>query len=49
VNSLIFFAAGFDTTAIALSFSAYSLATLPHIQEKLIQEIDSVLVKVSKY
>jgi cytochrome P450 len=46
---LIFFSAGFDTTAIALAFSAYSLATLPHIQEKLIQEIDSVLGKVNKH
>ncbi|XP_054722245.1 cytochrome P450 3A19-like [Uloborus diversus] len=36
-----FFTAGFETTALTLSYVAYSLALNPDCQEKLIQEIDS--------
>ncbi|XP_013775401.1 cytochrome P450 3A29-like isoform X2 [Limulus polyphemus] len=41
-NSFLFFLVGYDTTASALSYAAYSLALNPDCQEKLIQEIDGV-------
>ena len=40
-NSMLFLFAGKDTTAIALSFTAYELALNPDIQEKLQSEIDA--------
>ncbi|XP_041470075.1 cytochrome P450 3A24-like [Lytechinus variegatus] len=39
---LIFFTAGSETTTTLLGFIAYSLATNPEVQEKLIQEIDKM-------
>ncbi|ORX55728.1 cytochrome P-450 cyp509A1 [Hesseltinella vesiculosa] len=42
-NLAIFFLAGHDTTAIALSSAVYWLARHPHIQEKARQEVNAVL------
>ena len=40
MNSIIFLAAGYDTTSIALSWVAYCLATNPECQTRLREEID---------
>ena len=32
--------AGYETTSTALAYSTYVLATMPHIQDKLVEEID---------
>ena len=48
-GAMIFFSAGYDTTASTLQFLAYELALNSDIQDKLIQEIDDVLGKVAKY
>ncbi|XP_054712373.1 cytochrome P450 3A8-like [Uloborus diversus] len=40
---VLFFFAGFDATASAMSFVFYELALNPDVQEKLIAEIDEVL------
>jgi len=40
-HSIVFFLAGYETTANALTFISYLLASHPHVQEKLQQEIDS--------
>lgn len=42
---LIFFVAGYETTAATLAFASYSLALNSDVQEKLIQEIDDALRK----
>lgn len=42
-NSVIFFLAGYDTTASTLTFTAFELATNPQIQEKAIKEIDEAV------
>jgi cytochrome P450 family 3 subfamily A len=42
-QGLLFFIAGFETTANTLSLLGYSLATNPECQEKLIAEIDKVM------
>ena len=39
-NVFIFMIAGYETTSTALAYSTYVLATLPHIQDKLVEEID---------
>ncbi|XP_052098012.1 cytochrome P450 3A29-like [Mytilus californianus] len=44
-NSILFLLVGYDTTASALTFVSYCLATNPDCQEKLIKERDSVLGK----
>ncbi|CAE1256602.1 TBXAS1 [Acanthosepion pharaonis] len=44
---MIFFLAGFDTTATTLSFFAHSIATNPDVQEKLYQEIKEKLEQES--
>ena len=38
-NSIIFFAAGFETTATLLTYASYCLAMYQDVQEKLFQEI----------
>ena len=48
-NAMIFFVAGYETTASTLQFMAYELAVNPEIQERLIQEIDDVCGKVAIY
>lgn len=40
---IVFFLAGYETTASTLSFVTYSLALNPDVQERLIQEIDDAL------
>ncbi|XP_045626009.1 probable cytochrome P450 6a13 [Procambarus clarkii] len=42
---VLFYIAGYDTTATTLSFLSYCLALHPHIQQKCMQEIDRVLEK----
>lgn len=44
-QSILFVLAGYETTAMTLSYLAYNLATHPESQEKLIREIDQVLEK----
>lgn len=41
-QSIVFLAAGFDTTSTTLSFVCHHLATSPEIQDKVQQEIDDV-------
>lgn len=45
-HAILFMLVGYDTTSNALTFTAYNLATNPECQEKLIDEIDTVLGKV---
>lgn len=40
---IIFFVAGYETTAATMGFVAYNLALNPDVQEKLIQEIDDAI------
>uniref|UniRef100_V5HG78 Putative cytochrome n=1 Tax=Ixodes ricinus TaxID=34613 RepID=V5HG78_IXORI len=42
-NSIVLLAAGFETTATAIGFTLYLLATYPEEQEKVHSEIDAVL------
>lgn len=42
---ILFFIVGYETTASALSFMAYSLATNPKCQEELIKEVDEAFEK----
>lgn len=41
-NGLLFFIAGYDTTATTLSFLLYFLAIHPDIQDRLRQEVHDV-------
>lgn len=41
-QSFVFVVAGFETTSVTLGFCMYELALNPHIQDKLIKELDSV-------
>lgn len=45
VNSTVFMTAGYDTTAVSLSWLAYELGLHPEIQERLINEIDEKVGK----
>ena len=42
-QSILFMLAGSDTTAVTLSWLAYNLAFYSECQDKLIEEVDSVL------
>ncbi|XP_067674794.1 cytochrome P450 3A5-like [Haliotis asinina] len=42
-QALLFFIAGYETTANTLHFVAYSLAKNPDVQKRLTEEVDSVL------
>ena len=42
-NGLIFFLAGYETTANTMSFIGYHLATNTEIQDKLTAEIDEII------
>ena len=42
-NALLFFVAGYDTTATSLSFFMYNMARYPDIQDKLMEEINTVV------
>ena len=44
-QAVLFFVAGYDTTATLLTFAAFSLATSPDCQQKVHQEIDEVLAR----
>ena len=48
-NAVTFFIAGYDTTANTLAFACYCLGTNPGVQEKLVDEIDTVLQGVCIY
>ena len=39
-NIFLFMIAGYETTSTALAYSTYVLATMPEIQQKLVEEID---------
>ncbi|XP_071087868.1 cytochrome P450 3A41-like isoform X1 [Haliotis cracherodii] len=41
--ALLFFIAGYDTTASTMSFCVYNIATHPEVQERLVAEIETVL------
>lgn len=45
VNSIVFFAAGFDTTSNAITFAVYELARNSSMQDRLIVEIDREIGK----
>ncbi|CAF1673885.1 unnamed protein product, partial [Adineta ricciae] len=42
LNILVFMLAGFETTSNTLAFATFSLATTPHVQDKLQMEIDEL-------
>lgn len=44
-QAILFFAAGFETTASALSFCLYEISVNPHVQVKMRKEIDEILTK----
>ena len=47
VNSTVFMTAGYDTTAITMSWLAYELSLHPDIQDRLFEEIDENIGKVT--
>lgn len=44
-QAILFLIAGFDTTALILSFFAYELATHEQYQKKLQEEIDKIVTE----
>ena len=49
MNAMIFFGAGYDLTSNTLMFAVYELALHTEMQEKLFEEIDNELGKVTSY
>lgn len=47
MNAMIFFGAGYDLTSNTLMFAVYELALHKEMQEKLFEEIDNELGKVT--
>lgn len=45
-NSLLFLLAGYDTTAVAMSFLLFNLAANPHCLRKVQEEIDKKIGEV---
>ena len=48
-NSMLFLFAGYETTSATMSFVMYCLTTNPECQEKVIQEVDSVIGRRVRY
>ena len=48
-NSIVFFLAGYDTTASTLTFLSYHLAMNQNIQDKVREEIDRIIGQVRAY
>ena len=46
-NLFVFLIAGFDTTSTALSYCFYCLSKIPKEMEKLQEEIDSMIEKIT--
>ncbi len=44
-TAILFLSAGYETTSTTLCFIAYNLAMNPDCQERLIEEIDTILEK----
>jgi cytochrome P450 family 6 len=42
-HAITFFGDGFETSSVALSFSLYALATNPDVQDRVREEVESVL------
>jgi cytochrome P450 len=42
LQCILFFLAGYETTASTLTFCSYELALNPHVQEKLLKEVKAV-------
>jgi len=42
-QAFVFFVAGFETTSTTMAFGLHELARNPHIQERVQNEIDTVL------
>lgn len=47
-QSFLFLVAGYETTSTALSYCTYLLSKNPHVQQKLLKEIDNYLPKETK-
>ncbi|CAH1249928.1 CYP3A7 [Branchiostoma lanceolatum] len=47
-NGILFWAAGYDTTANTLALTAYNLAVHQEVQDKAVQEVDTIIAKRGK-
>jgi cytochrome P450 len=45
---IVVFAAGYETTALLLTYLSYILATHPEVQDKLLKEVDQHFPSVSR-
>lgn len=46
-QAFVFYVAGYETSATTMSFLLYELAVNPHVQDKVLAEIDSVLANAN--